>query len=96
MVVCSDCVWCLWLIDNVDAPHPVTNKMANIAYALIIGGALGNLFDRLYHGFVVDFLDFYYGNYHWPAFNIADSAICLGAALLILDGFRAEKAAKAH
>ena len=75
---------------------PVTNKMANIAYALIIGGALGNLFDRLYHGFVVDFLDFYYGNYHWPAFNIADSAICLGAVLLILDGFKADKTVKDH
>jgi signal peptidase II len=68
-----------------------TNKMANIAYALIIGGALGNLFDRMYHGFVVDFLDFYYGSYHWPAFNIADSAICIGAALLIFDGFKADK-----
>lgn len=75
---------------------PLTHKRANIAYALIIGGALGNLFDRMYHGYVVDFLDFYYGTYHWPAFNIADCAICIGAALLILDGFLADKEAKAN
>ncbi|MDX1303295.1 signal peptidase II [Photobacterium sp.] len=70
---------------------PVTNTLANSAYALIIGGAMGNLFDRLYHGFVVDFLDFYAGSYHWPAFNIADIAICIGAALIILEGFVADK-----
>ncbi|MDP2516901.1 signal peptidase II [Photobacterium damselae subsp. piscicida] len=70
---------------------PASNKIANSAYALIIGGALGNLFDCMYHGFVVDFLDVYWGNYHWPAFNIADSAICLGAALIIIDGFVNDK-----
>jgi len=70
---------------------PIQNRLANSAYALIIGGALGNLFDRLYHGFVVDFLDFYAGTYHWPAFNIADTAICIGAALIILEGFIADK-----
>ncbi|KMV31359.1 lipoprotein signal peptidase [Photobacterium swingsii] len=71
------------------------NRLANSAYALIIGGALGNLFDRMYHGFVVDFLDFYVGNSHWPAFNIADSAICIGAAMIILEGFIADKKEKA-
>ncbi|UTM58977.1 signal peptidase II [Photobacterium sp. CCB-ST2H9] len=70
---------------------PASHGVANSAYALIIGGALGNLFDRLYHGFVVDFLDFYIGQKHWPAFNIADSAICIGAALIILEGFLAGK-----
>ncbi|EAS42910.1 lipoprotein signal peptidase [Photobacterium profundum] len=70
---------------------PLQNRLANSAYALIIGGALGNLFDRLYHGFVVDFLDFYAGTYHWPAFNIADTAICIGAALIIIEGFIADK-----
>ncbi|NAW67031.1 signal peptidase II [Photobacterium halotolerans] len=65
---------------------PASHTMVNAAYALIIGGALGNLFDRLYHGFVVDFLDFYIGQHHWPAFNIADSAICVGAGLIILEG----------
>ncbi|MDR0218413.1 MAG: signal peptidase II [Enterobacteriaceae bacterium] len=62
-------------------------KLNNIAYALVIGGALGNLFDRLVHGFVVDFIDFYVGNWHWPTFNIADSAICIGAALIIIESF---------
>ncbi|MBD1226350.1 signal peptidase II [Xenorhabdus griffiniae] len=62
-------------------------KLSNIAYALVIGGALGNLFDRLVHGFVVDFIDFYVGEWHWPTFNIADSAICIGAALIIIESF---------
>jgi signal peptidase II len=65
-----------------------TEKTLNIAYALIIGGAIGNLFDRLIHGFVIDFLDFHIGTYHWPSFNVADSAICIGAVLIILDSFR--------
>ncbi|SIN72351.1 signal peptidase II [Salinivibrio sp. ES.052] len=63
-------------------------RLINIAYAMIIGGALGNLFDRLVHGYVIDFLDFYIGTSHWPAFNLADSAICLGAALVIVESFR--------
>ena len=67
------------------------DKLNNIAYALIIGGAIGNVFDRIVHGFVVDYLDFFWGTYHWPAFNLADSAICIGAALIILDGFRSDK-----
>ncbi|TNH43159.1 signal peptidase II [Photorhabdus luminescens] len=62
-------------------------KLSNIAYALIIGGALGNLFDRLVHGFVIDFIDFYVGDWHFPTFNIADMAICLGAGLVIIDSF---------
>jgi len=56
--------------------------------SLILGGALGNLVDRLRFGHVVDFLDFHAAGWHWPAFNVADSAITIGAALLILDGFR--------
>jgi signal peptidase II len=55
--------------------------------ALILGGALGNVLDRLRLGHVVDFLDFHAFGWHWPAFNVADSAICIGAALLIIDGF---------
>lgn len=54
--------------------------------ALILGGAIGNLIDRLWHGHVIDFIDLYYGRYHWPAFNIADSAITVGAAILIVHG----------
>lgn len=56
--------------------------------SLVLGGALGNLYDRITLGHVVDFLDFYIGNYHWPAFNIADSAICIGAVLLVYESFR--------
>jgi len=58
------------------------------ALALILGGALGNVIDRLRFGQVVDFLDFHAGSWHWPAFNVADSAITVGAVLLILDGLR--------
>lgn len=62
---------------------PKNKNLYAASLALILGGALGNLYDRLIHGFVVDFLDFHIGSYHWPAFNIADSAICIGAALVI-------------
>ncbi len=55
------------------------------AISFILGGAVGNVIDRLLHGYVVDFLDFYWGHWHFPAFNLADSAITLGAILLILD-----------
>ena len=55
--------------------------------ALILGGALGNVVDRLRFGQVVDFLDFHAAGWHWPAFNVADSAITIGAALLVLEGF---------
>jgi signal peptidase II len=56
--------------------------------SLILGGAVGNVIDRLRFGYVVDFLDFHAAGWHWPAFNVADSAITVGAVLLILDGFR--------
>ena len=56
-----------------------------LAISLILGGAVGNVIDRLLHGYVVDFLDFFWGSWHFPAFNVADSAITLGAGLLILD-----------
>jgi signal peptidase II len=58
-------------------------RLLCIALSLILGGALGNVLDRLMYGAVVDFIDFHYGSWHWPAFNIADSAICIGAALVI-------------
>ena len=62
--------------------------MLSTGLALILGGALGNVIDRLRFGKVVDFLDFHAAGWHWPAFNVADSAITVGAVLLILDGFR--------
>jgi signal peptidase II len=60
-------------------------KLFAVALSLILGGALGNVIDRLLHGYVVDFLDFHYKSTHFPAFNLADSAISVGAACLILD-----------
>ena len=55
-----------------------------LGIALILGGALGNLIDRLAYGHVIDFIDVYYGSWHWPAFNVADSGITVGAAILIV------------
>ncbi len=63
-------------------------KLQTVAIALILGGAIGNLIDRSLYGYVVDFIDVYYQHHHWPAFNIADSAIVIGAGLLILDTFK--------
>ena len=65
--------------------NPRSAVRAGAGLALILGGAAGNLLDRLARGHVVDFLDFYIGGYHWPAFNVADSAICVGAATLLWD-----------
>lgn len=62
-----------------------------IALALVLGGALGNLIDRLYLGYVIDFVDVYYDRWHWPAFNVADSAIFIGVVMLIIDSLRGEK-----
>ena len=59
--------------------------------ALIVGGALGNLYDRIVYGSVIDFLDFFAGTHHWPAFNIADSSICVGAVLLVLFNWEGKK-----
>ena len=62
-----------------------TQRLFCLALALILGGAIGNVMDRILYGHVIDFLDFYYSHTHFPAFNLADSAICLGAGLFILD-----------
>ncbi|HKK16996.1 MAG TPA: signal peptidase II [Gammaproteobacteria bacterium] len=64
--------------------HPRQRWLA-CSLALILGGAIGNLLDRIMFGYVVDFIDVYYRDMHWPAFNIADSAITVGAILLIID-----------
>ena len=63
-------------------------KLFCFGLALVLGGAIGNLYDRLTLGYVVDFLHFYYQTYAWPAFNVADSAICVGVALLLTDSFK--------
>lgn len=62
-----------------------SQKLFSLALAMILGGAIGNVIDRLAYGHVIDFLDFHVGGWHWPAFNIADSAIVGGAILLVVD-----------
>ena len=71
--------WMLW--------RNPSRRMLDAGLALILGGAIGNLVDRIAYGQVVDFLDFHALGWHWPAFNVADSAISIGAALLILESF---------
>ena len=75
-------VFTVWL-----AKTPKSHTLLNVAFALMLSGALGNLIDRVLLGYVIDFLDFYIGDSHWPAFNVADSAIFVGAALMIIDSF---------
>ena len=67
------------------------DRLTSAALGMIIGGALGNVFDRLRYQAITDFLDFHFGSYHWPSFNLADVAIFCGVALLVWDGFRASK-----
>jgi len=79
-------VWIIWLLRK----HQ-SEKLFSFTLAFILGGALGNLIDRIAYGYVVDFLDFHWGAYHFAAFNLADSAITCGAALLILDSLKGKK-----
>lgn len=65
-----------------------TEKLFCVGLALVLGGAIGNLYDRVTLGYVVDFLNFHYRDIYWPAFNVADSAICIGVGLLLLDSFK--------
>lgn len=58
--------------------------LSQAAYVIILGGALGNIMDRFRYDYVVDFLDFYWKNHHWPAFNIADASICIGIVLILI------------
>ncbi|HEY0844134.1 MAG TPA: signal peptidase II [Noviherbaspirillum sp.] len=73
-----------WMLTK---PRPKTEAAA---YSLILGGALGNVIDRIHRGYVVDFLDFHWQGWHWPAFNLADIGICVGAALLVIGTFTAD------
>ncbi|WP_232540192.1 signal peptidase II [Azohydromonas aeria] len=76
-------VFIVWMLKK----HP-GQKLFCFAITMILGGALGNVIDRLLHGYVVDMLDFHFGGRHFPAFNLADSAITLGAICLIVDEIR--------
>ena len=67
------------------------SKLENISYGLILGGAIGNLFDRIIYGYVIDFIDIYIFKFDYPVFNIADMAIVIGVIILIIDLFRGEK-----
>jgi len=77
--------------------RPHRDRVVPLALALVLGGAIGNLWDRVSLGHVVDFIQLHAGGYYWPAFNVADSAICVGVALLLWDGVRGKdtKEAKA-
>jgi signal peptidase II len=77
------------------ATSPARNRLLQGALALILGGALGNLYDRLTYGYVIDFVELYVGTYHWPAFNVADSAITTGVVLLGLEILRNENPGRA-
>jgi signal peptidase II len=83
------CVFMLWLLKRGGS------RLFCMAIALIVGGAIGNLYDRVVIGRVVDFLLFHYHGWQYPAFNVADSAITIGAAALILDSFRQRRDAPA-
>ena len=71
--------WIVWQLQSLQ-PH----SWFSFGLALIMGGALGNLIDRLWLGMVVDFIDLHVAGWHWPAFNVADSAVCVGAVLYVL------------
>lgn len=79
-------VWIVWLLRK-----NTEKKLFSLALSLILGGALGNLIDRVAYGYVVDFLLFHWDKHYFPAFNLADSAITCGAFLLILDSFKESK-----
>lgn len=68
---------------------PDRSRLARLALSLVMGGAVGNLIDRARLGSVIDFVDVFWGPHHWPAFNVADSAISIGVALLVIDMLRA-------
>ena len=80
VVVMAYLAWRLW----VARPE---ESVVNTGFAMILGGAAGNLIDRVQHGYVIDFIDIHFKAWHWPAFNVADSAITIGAAVVILDSF---------
>jgi signal peptidase II len=84
------CAIILWMLSRLNRQ----DMMLAVALMLILGGALGNLTDRVIFGYVIDFIDVHYRHWHWPAFNIADSSISIGAILLILDALGIQRKPK--
>lgn len=84
VVAVAASIFILWMYRRLGA----RDRLLAVGLLLVLGGALGNLLDRLIHGYVIDFIDVYYGTWHWPAFNTADSAITVGAVLLVVDALR--------
>ena len=80
-------IFALGLLGTILLRMPEEDWMGRVSVAAILGGAIGNLIDRLRFGEVIDFLDVYVESYHWPAFNVADSAITVGVALMLLQQF---------
>jgi signal peptidase II len=78
LFACAVILWLIWRLEAKDF-------LLASGLTLVLGGAVGNLTDRLIHGYVIDFIDFHYRTWHWPAFNVADSAITVGAVLLAID-----------
>ena len=94
--ILSSLAWSQWILSTISVlasvfimywmrHTPVSEKRLSWALALILGGAVGNLIDRVFFGYVVDFIQLYAGRFYWPVFNAADTFICIGAGLLILD-----------
>ena len=94
MVLRFCCRWCpaAWCccLPGFSSPDAWTPRLAGAGLALLAGGAAGNLLDRLIHGAVTDFVELHAGSFYWPAFNLADSAITVGAALLVIELFRGD------
>ncbi|PTC01165.1 lipoprotein signal peptidase [Thalassospira xiamenensis] len=82
IAVAVSVVLLVWLRRN-----PANLWRQNLAFALILAGAVGNVIDRIVFGYVIDFIDVYAGDWHWPAFNVADMAITIGAVLMLLEAF---------
>ena len=91
----SDSPWAPWLLSAFALAvcvgllvwlHSLGSRLAAVGIGMIVGGAIGNVIDRVRFGAVVDFLDFHVGGWHWPAFNIADSAITVGVIMIVLQG----------
>ena len=90
--MCSSDLWIVWWLRSL----PVGKAFLATGLALILGGAIGNLADRMVLGYVVDFISVHWGPHYFPAFNLADSAITVGAGMMIVDALFLDREASAH